>query len=345
MYYKIFSKRKECKMDWRDKTIMVIGGTGSFGSEFIPVLIEECSPKAIRIYSRDEFKQGEILNKLGRGGVNNLSGFIGDIRDKDRLNRAMEGVDIVVHCAALKQVQSCEYNPNETIKTNILGSMNIVDVALDNNVDKVIAVSTDKAASPLNLYGATKMCMEKLFTNANSYRGTKKKTKFCCTRYGNVVASRGTIVPMWRDKMYRKEPIPITNPQATRFWLGMREANEFVIDCVDMMSSLHGGEIFVPKIPSVKIMDIYQAVTDGLNDFTVIGDRVGDKLHETLVTKEEVRHTVDIGNKYIIYPEQPQYYYLKPNGIECMYRDGYRSDNNKMFLSVLEIKRTLEQNV
>ncbi len=167
-------------MDWRDKIVMVIGGTGSFGSSFIPTLIKECNPKAIRIYSRDEFKQSLLLEKY-RNKIN-LSGFIGDIRDKDRLNRAMEGVDIVVHCAALKQVQSCEYNPNETIKTNILGSMNIVDTALDNNVEMVIAISTDKAASPLNLYGATKMCMEKLFTNANSYRGKTKKTKFCCTR-------------------------------------------------------------------------------------------------------------------------------------------------------------------
>jgi FlaA1/EpsC-like NDP-sugar epimerase len=331
-------------MEWNDKVILVVGGTGSFGSSFIPLLLEK-KPKAIRIYSRDEHKQSILLNKYGGiGNGNNLSGFIGDIRDRDRLNRAMEGVDIVIHCAALKQVQSCEYNPFETIKTNIIGSMNIIDAALDHNVEKVLAVSTDKAVSPLNLYGATKMCMERLMTTGNSYRGNSKRTKFCSTRYGNVVASRGTIVPIWRELIRQGKTISITNPQATRFWIGMKEANKFVADCVELMDTMDGGEIFVPKIPTVNIMDVYTALTNNLSQFQVIGDRIGDKLHETLISKEEVTHTVDIGDKFIIYPQDPQYSYNKPKGDPCAYREGYASDNNEKKLALSEIKVTLSEN-
>ena len=328
-------------MEWKNKTILLVGGTGSFGAAFLEILFEK-TPNAIRVYSRDEYKQGLLLDKY-KGNIN-FSGFIGDIRDKSRLTRAMEGVDIVIHCAALKQVQSCEYNPLETIKTNILGSMNVIDAALDNNVEKVLAISTDKAVSPLNLYGATKMCMERLMSTANSYRGMHKRTKFCSTRYGNVVASRGTIVPFWRELLRKKQPIPITNVKATRFWIGMKEANGFVAECVELMDLMGGGEIFVPKMSSVNIMDVFQALTNGLSTFTVIGDRVGDKLHETLVSREEVSHTVDVGNKYIIYPENPHYFYKKPQGYECAYRDGYRSDNNRNRLNVDQIKRTLAEN-
>ena len=332
-------------MEWQDKTILLIGGTGSFGSKFVDLLIAK-NPLAIRIFSRDEHKQSKLLNQYGGvGNGNNLSGFIGDIRDKDRLQRAMEGVDIVIHCAALKQVQSCEYNPMETIKTNILGSMNIIDAALDHNVEKVLAISTDKAVSPLNLYGATKMCMERLFTSANSYRGTKKKTKFCCTRYGNVVNSRGTIVPLWRELKRTGGVIPITNAKATRFWIGMREANEFVAKCLDLMDKFDGGEIFVPKIPSVNIMDVYTALTGGLSDFTIIGNRVGDKLHETLVLKEEAPHTIDYGDGYVICPPAPHWEYKKRGNFICSYSDGgYCSDNNEHFLTIKEIEETLARN-
>jgi len=329
-------------VDWTNKVVLLVGGTGSFGSNFLPILLDK-HPSAVRIYSRDEYKQSVLLAKH-RDGVN-ISGFIGDIRDKDRLQRAMEGVDIVVHCAALKQVQSCEYNPLETIKTNIMGSMNIIEASLDNNVEKVLAISTDKAVSPLNLYGATKMCMERLMTSANAYRGSHKRTKFCSTRYGNVVASRGTIVPMWREMMRTGDPLPITNVNATRFWIGMKEANEFVAQCVEDMDKMVGGEIFVPKIPSVNIMDVYRALTDGLSQFTIIGDRIGDKLHEALVSKEESKHTLEADDKFIIYPENPQYSYSKPKGDICGYPEGYTSDNNKKKLSVSEIKVTLEQNI
>ncbi len=331
-------------MNWQDKTILLIGGTGSFGSNFLKLLLDK-KPLAIRIYSRDEHKQSILLNTYGGvGDGNNLSGFIGDIRDKERLDRAMEGVDIVIHAAALKQVQSCEYNPLETIKTNIIGSMNIIDTALNNNVEKVIAISTDKAVSPLNLYGATKMCMERLMTTGNSYRGSRKRTKFCSTRYGNVVASRGTIIPIWRELFRKKEVISITNPQATRFWIGMKEANNFIAKCIELMNYMDGGEIFVPKIPSINIMDVFQALTDGQSQFTVIGDRVGDKLHEVLVSKEEAKHTIDMEDKYVIYPEDPHYFYKKPKGCACGYIDGYTSENNDKLLSIDEIKKTLEDN-
>jgi len=328
-------------MEWQGKTILGIGFTGSFGSHFLPLLLEK-NPKAVRIYSRDEHKQSILLNTYGGVGKgNNLSGFIGDIRDRERLTRAMEGVDIVVHAAALKQVQSCEYNPLETIKTNVLGSMNIIDAALDNNVEKVLAISTDKAVSPLNLYGASKMCMERLMTTANSYRGTRKQTKFCSTRYGNVADSRGTIVPIWREMIRKKEVLPITNVNATRFWIPMKEANKFVMDCVELMDYMDGGEIFVPKIASVNVMDVYQALTNGQSQFTVIGDRIGDKLHEVLISKEEATHTVDIGDKYVIYPEEPHYSYRKPKGYACGYTDGFTSYNCEQKLSVSQIAESL----
>lgn len=331
-------------MEWKDKTILLVGGTGSFGSNFLKVLLEK-QPYAVRIYSRDEHKQSILLNTYGGVGKgNNLSGFIGDIRDKDRLMRAMENVDIVIHAAALKQVQSCEYNPFETIKTNILGSMNVVDCALNHNVDRVLAISTDKAVSPLNLYGATKMCMERLFLNANCYRGTKKRTKFSCTRYGNVVASRGTIVPIWREYIKTGKTIAITNPEATRFWIGMKEANNFVAECVEMMDFLGGGEIFVPKIPSTKVMDVFKALAGEDYPFEIIGDRIGDKLHETLISADEVEQAVDVGDKYIICPREPRWSYEKPTGRRCVYKDGFRSDNSEQFLSIPEIQATLEAN-
>lgn len=324
-------------MEWRDKVVLFIGATGSFGSNFLPLLLEK-NPKVVRIYSRDEHKQSQLLSIY-----KDISGFIGDIRDRDRLKRAMEGVDIVVHAAALKQVLSCEYSPLETIKTNIIGSMNIIDAALDNDVEKVLAISTDKAVSPLNLYGATKMCMERLMSTANAYRGAKRKTKFCSTRYGNVVASRGTIVPIWRTLIREKKVIPITNVNATRFWIGMKEANQFVMDCVELMDEMYGGEIFVPKMASVRVIDVYEALTDNLYPFTVIGDRVGDKLHETLISKEEITHTVDVGNKFIIYPQEPHYFYQKPKGYACG-NTPYSSDTNEQRLSVSNIKVTLAEN-
>lgn len=336
-------KVRKIKMIWANKTLLLIGGTGSFGTEFLKCLVGRYKPYAIRVFSRDEHKQTQLLNTYaGVGDGNNISGFIGDIRDKDRLMMAMQDVDIVIHAAALKQVQSCEYNPFETIKTNILGSMNIIECALANRVEKVLAISTDKAVAPLNLYGATKMCMERLFVHANNYRGAMKCTKFACTRYGNVADSRGTIVPVWRKILAKKGVISITNPKATRFWIRMRDANKFVLDVVENMSRNDGGEIYVPRMPSVNIMEVYEAVTDGLTTFNVIGDRIGDKLHETLILPEEIRHTVETDSGYIICPEEPHWQYKAPEGTAPGYREGYRSDNNQKRLSVEEIKETLK---
>jgi len=329
-------------MDWHNKTLLLIGGTGSFGSAFIKCLTGKYQPGALRIFSRDEHKQTKLLNTYaGVGDGNNVSGFIGDIRDKDRLMMAMDDVDIVIHAAALKQVQSCEYNPFETIKTNILGSMNIIECALAHNVDKVLAISTDKAVAPLNLYGASKMCMERLFVHANNYRGANRSTKFCCTRYGNVADSRGTIVPVWREILAKRGTISITNPKATRFWIKMGDANQFVLDVVEAMDLYDGGEIFVPRMASVNIMTVYHAITDGLTTFNVTGDRIGDKVHETLILPEEIKHTIETNLGYVIYPEEPHWKYDIPEGDQPAYRDGYRSDNNVQFLNKEEIKETL----
>lgn len=325
-------------MNWDNKTILLIGGTGSFGTAFLKKLMSEHKPHAIRIFSRCEHKQSDLLHQYEN---DNVSGFIGDIRDKDRLMMAMADVDIVIHTAALKCVQSCEYNPFETIKTNIMGSMNIIEAALANNVDKVLAISTDKACSPLNLYGATKMCMEKLFVHANNYRGLNKRTKFSCTRYGNVVGSRGSVVPIWKDIIKHNGVISVNDPKATRFWFKMKDATQFVADVLEAMDKYDGGEIFVPKIPSINIMALWHAMTNGLSTFNVSGLRVGDKLHETLILPEEIHHTVETDLGYIIYPEGPHWKYVKPEGTLPGYREGYRSDNNLCFLNTEEIKEML----
>ena len=326
-------------MDYTNKIILVTGATGSFGSNFIRHFLKSHAPKRIRIYSRDEHKQADLINDEYYGGV--LDGFIGDVRDKDRLRRAMTGVDIVIHAAALKRVQSCEYNPFETIKTNITGSMNVVDCAIDAGVEKVLAISSDKAVAPLNLYGATKMCMEKLIINANNYRG-KGKTKFCCVRYGNVAGSKGSVIPIWKDLAAKKIPIVINNVNATRFWFDMKEVVKFATEVLEEMDYISGGEIFVPKLPSVKIMDLFRAMYP-LNDFSINGDRVGDKVHEVLVLSDEMKHTVDAVNKFIILPQNPNWEYLKPKGVSCNGRPNYASDTNSEFLDIETIKERLEK--
>ena len=327
-------------MEYKDKVILITGGTGSFGTNFIKHFLKKHTPKRIRIYSRDEHKQDVLLNDTYYGGI--LDGFIGDVRDRERLRMAMEGVDIVLHTAALKRVQSCEYNPFETVKTNILGSINVVSTALDANVDKVLAISTDKAVAPLNLYGATKMCMEKLLVNSNSYRG-KRKTKICCVRYGNVAGARGTVIPLWRDCLRKNTPLPITNPISTRFWIDMELAVDFVVESLELMDYNCGGEVFVPKIPSIKLMDLFHAMKHNTTEFTVIGDRVGDKIHETLVSLDEMKHAIDTPDRYILYPETPRWEYHQPKGVPCGGRIAYTSDTNPWFLTIEEIKEKLEK--
>jgi len=326
-------------MDFTNKVLLVTGGTGSFGSNFIRHFLKTHAPKRIRIYSRDEHKQADLINDEYYGGI--LDGFIGDVRDKDRLKRAMTGVDIVIHAAALKRVQSCEYNPFETVKTNIIGSMNVVDCAIDAGVEKVLAVSSDKAVAPLNLYGATKMCMEKLIINANNYRG-KGKTKFCCVRYGNVAGSKGSVIPIWKDLAAKKIPIVINNVNATRFWFDMKEVVNFATETLETMDYVSGGEIFVPKLPSIRIKDLFHAMFTN-NDFSISGDRVGDKVHETLILSDEMKHTLDTTDKFIILPQEPHWEYLKPKGVSCNGRPNYSSDSNSEFLDIEAIKERLQK--
>jgi len=327
-------------MDFKDKVILITGGTGSFGSNFIRHFLKNKTPKRIRIYSRDEHKQADLLNDEYYGGI--LDGFIGDVREKDRLRRAMEGVDIVIHAAALKRVQSCEYNPFETVKTNIFGSMNVADCAIDVGVEKVLAISSDKAVAPLNLYGATKMCMEKLLINANNYRG-KGKTKICCVRYGNVAGTRGSVIPLWYDYAAKKIPIPINNVNSTRFWFDMKDVVNFAIEVLELMDFANGGEIFVPKLPSFKIIDLFHAMFTQ-QDFTITGDRIGDKVHEILVLADEMKHTIDTTDKFIILPQDPHWEYLiKPKGVNCNGRPNYESGSNPEFLSIKEIQERLSK--
>ena len=334
-------------MEWTGKSVLITGGTGSFSTNFIKHLLSLVRPKVIRIYSRDEHKQTQFLETYGgiRGDKDwPVRGFIGDVRDLDRLKRAMEGIDIVIHAAALKQVQSCEYNPLEAIKTNIEGSANVIEAALHNNVEKVLAVSTDKAVAPLNLYGSTKMVMEKLFINANSYRGQNHRTKFACTRYGNVADSRGTVVHIWREQIKRGEQVSVTDWDATRFWITMRQANQFVMECVELMDELDGGEIFCPKMPSVSVRELYQAVCGMEHPVNVIGSRIGDKLHEDLILKEELPRTTLYKSRYVVLPQNPAWAYSPPLHIAPNVHSGYglTSSNNDVYLDAEQIERSLQ---
>ena len=251
-------------MIFSNKTILVTGGTGSFGKKFVEVILRDHDPKAVRVFSRGEHDQFQMQQEIKDERVRY---FIGDVREKDRLRRAMYGADIVVHAAALKQVCACEYNPIEAIKTNIMGTSNVIDAALDNGVEKAIFLSTDKAVSPVNLYGATKLCAEKLFIQANSYAG-ERKTKFSCSRYGNVVGSRGSVVPLFFDQK-KNGSLTLTDERMTRFWITLEEGVNFVIACLERMQ---GGEVFVPKIPSIKIMDLAEIIAGPDTKIEVIGD-------------------------------------------------------------------------
>lgn len=330
------------------KRILITGGTGSFARNFLKHILAFSKPEIVRVYSRDEHKQTELLGQYGgiRGDKDNscIRGFIGDIRDLDRLRMAMEDIDIVIHAAALKQVQSCEYNPLETIKTNIYGSQNVIQAALDCDVEKVLAISTDKAVAPLNLYGSTKMVMEKLFINANSYRGKNHRTKFSCTRYGNVADSRGTVVHIWREQISRGEPLSVTDPNATRFWLTMKEANQFVVDCVDLMDELDGGEVFCPRIPSVTVQAILNAMAPDDYPTKIIGARIGDKLHEDLILKEELPYTTLFRGKYVIMPQDPSWTYRRPIMISPNIKGDVNltSGNNESYLDSIQIRQTLQ---
>ena len=315
------------------RTILLTGGTGSFGQHFTRTALAKWKPAAIRIFSRDELKQTEMERKFADP---RLRFFIGDVRDRDRLRRAIEGADVVIHAAALKHVPVCEYNPFEAIKTNILGAQNVAEVCLDAGVPRAIALSTDKAVSPANLYGATKLCAEKLFVQANVYAG-KQATRLCCVRYGNVVGSRGSVVPLFRDQSKSGE-LTVTDERMTRFWITLDQAVQFVADCFVAMS---GGEVFVPKIPSTRVLDLAEAIAPGL-PIRYTGIRPGEKLHESLITAEEARHTMDQGWCYVVEPEHA-FWGMRgaPDGSPVDEDFVYSSDRNTQWLDITQLRELL----
>lgn len=318
-------------MDWSDKNILVTGGTGSFGKKFVEMMLKDYQPNRLIVYSRDELKQHEM--RMAGFDHPNLRYFIGDVRDLPRLQRAFNGVDIVVHAAALKQVPACEYNPMEAIKTNILGSSNVVDAALDAGVKKVLALSTDKAVNPVNLYGATKLAAEKLMVQSNAYAGGMK-TRFSCVRYGNVVGSRGSVVPLFIKQRSTGE-VTLTDERMTRFWISLDQGVRFVIRCIEQMQ---GGEVFVPKIPSMRMVDLAQAIAPEA-EIRIIGIRPGEKLHEVLISEDEARTTVELEDMYVVQPAAALWFGHNWSEIGSSLPDGYHyaSDNNSAWLSMEEI--------
>jgi len=324
-----------------DKNILITGGTGSFGKKMTQIVLERFKPRRLIIFSRDELKQFEMAQEFPESKYDCIRYFIGDVRDKERLHRAFRGVDYVIHAAALKQIPAAEYNPFEAVKTNILGAQNIINVAIDQKVDRVIALSTDKAANPINLYGATKLCSDKLFIAGNQYVGPDD-TKFCAVRYGNVVGSRGSVIPFFL-KMRETGVVPITDPKMTRFWITLEQGVNFVLDKLECMV---GGELFVPKIPSMSIMDLAKAICPECKA-EIIGIRGGEKLHEIMITRDDARNTVEFDDYYVI---KPQFEYFEhrfsEKGKKCkLVPDGfeYKSDTNTQWLNVEQLREIVKK--
>lgn len=319
-------------MDWSQQVVLVTGGTGSFGKKFIEIMLREYHPVKLIVFSRDELKQHEM--RVTGFDQPSLRYFIGDVRDLERLRRAMHGVDIVVHAAAMKQVPACEYNPMEAIKTNILGSSNVVEAAIDAGVKKVLALSTDKAVNPVNLYGATKLAAEKLFVQSNAYAaGTA--TRFSCVRYGNVVGSRGSVVPIF-IKQRQGGKLTIMDQRMTRFWLTLEQGVRFVIRCIELMQ---GGEVFVPKIPSTRIVDLARAIAPEA-EFEFVGIRPGEKLHEVLISEDEARLALEREDMFVVAPSVPLWQRnLHYEGQPLPDRFRYGSDNNPERLNLDQIRQ------
>lgn len=318
---------------FNDKIILLTGGTGSFGRKFVEIVLKEHQPKIIRIFSRDELKQSEMAKVFNDPRLRFL---VGDVRDKNRLQRAVDGVDIVIHAAALKQVPSCEYNPFEAVQTNIMGAQNIVDVAIDNNVEKVVFLSSDKAANPANLYGATKLCAEKICVQGNSYVGTRK-TKISVIRYGNVAASRGSVIPLFLEQK-KQGQLTITDERMTRFWVTQKETVNFV---AKIMEKMQGGEIFVPKLPSVKILDLAKAIAPEAKIIKV-GIRPGEKLHEVLLTSDEARHSLELDDYFVIEPDFQFWKKEQEEGVPVAEDFQYASNTNHLWLSVEYLREILK---
>lgn len=320
-------------MNWTDKVVLVTGGTGSFGKKFVSVMLEKYRPRKLIIFSRDELKQHDMRQHFPDTGGSPVRYFIGDVRDRERLERAFHGVDIVVHAAALKQVPACEYNPIEAIKTNIVGGTNVIEAAIDQGVKKVLALSTDKAVNPVNLYGATKLCAEKLFVQGNAYSGDVG-TIFSCVRYGNVVGSRGSVIPLFK-KQRATGKVTVTDPRMTRFWITLDQGVNFVINCIERM---HGGEVFVPKIPSMNILDLAAAIAPGC-PVENVGIRPGEKLHEVLLSEDEARDAIELDDMFVVEPSHPWWNREAwPGGRRPAEGYRYASDSNTQWLSVEELK-------
>ncbi len=321
-------------IDWKNQAILITGGTGSFGKKFTEIMLRDYHPQKLIIFSRDELKQHEM--RLAGFDHPSLRYFIGDVRDVDRLRRAVNGVDIVIHAAALKQVPACEYNPIEAVMTNVIGARNVIDAALDKGVKKVVALSTDKAVNPINLYGATKLVAEKLFVQANAYSG-EGPTRFGCVRYGNVVGSRGSVIPLFL-RQRENGKITITDRRMTRFWITLEQGVRLVIRAVEQMQ---GGEVFVPKIPSMRITDLAEAVAPGC-EIETIGIRPGEKLHEVLISRDESRQVLKLKDMFIIQPTHPWWKLTNWNHGKHL-EDGFEfaSDKNDRWLTTEELREMI----
>jgi len=327
-------------MDWSQASVLVTGGTGSFGHRFVRFLLEEHPPRRLVVFSRDEAKQDQMRRVFPDGPGSLLRFFIGDVRDRDRLYRAFDGIDVVIHTAALKQVPACEYNPIEAVRTNVLGAANVIDAAIDRHVEKVIALSTDKAANPINLYGATKLCSDKLFVAANHYAGGHR-TRFSLVRYGNVIGSRGSVVPCFL-KMRRSGEVTITDRRMTRFLLTLDQGVRFVWESLERM---RGGEIFVPKIPSMNIMELAAAVAPECRT-RIIGIRPGEKLHEVMVAEDDAHHTLEHDTYFAILPTFAEWdhesYVSQNGGRPCPEGFRYASDSNTHWMKVEELRELID---
>lgn len=327
------------------KTILITGGTGSFGRAFVERIFA-CYPEVARvvILSRDELKQYEMAQQFPQDKYPQIRFFIGDVRDKERLRRAFEGVDCVVHAAALKQVPAAEYNPFECIKTNILGAQNVIEAALDSNIKRVVALSTDKAAGPINLYGATKLCSDKLFVAANNMKGGKRDVRFSVVRYGNVMGSRGSVIPFFLNKC-EDGYLPITDERMTRFNITLEQGVQMVFDALEKM---WGGEIFVPKIPSYRILDVAEAIAPGCRK-EIVGIRPGEKLHEEMITETDALNSIEFEDYFVILPSMPLWdisEFIKAfNGRPCSDGFKYNSGTNSEWLSVDQLVALIEKHV
>ena len=323
------------KVDWSEKSVLVTGGTGSFSKKFVEVMLEEYHPRRLIIFRRDELKQHNM--RLAGFDDSSLRYFIGDVRDERRLHRALQGVDIVVHAAALKQVPACEYNPIEAVNTNINGARNVIDAAIDAGVERVIALSTDKATAPLNLYGATKLVAEKLFVQGNSYAGGR--TRLGCVRYGNVIGSRGSVIPIFQEQAGSGR-LTITDPRMTRFWITLDQGVRFVISCIE---ELHGGEVFVPRLPSMKLTDLAEAIAPNA-DFDIVGIRPGEKLHESLIAIDEACQARVFPDRYVIVPAHPWWNDdLLSEGDPPPEGFSYASDTNDWWLTRDELIKMIDE--